>query len=122
MSIIASTYQLFTGASLVSFVLSGLWGCVLAIKGKSFRETYKLALLASHLIFASSCVLLLVLWLGQGLAKPALPLIYSLVALAVLPCVYTYLPKDQPRYRLACLALTCFFASGMVLRALQTLF
>jgi hypothetical protein len=96
-------------------------GCLLAVKGKSLGQGYQLALFASHILFASSSILLLVLWLTGSLDRPAVPLVYSLVALLVIPCVAHYLPEDEPRDHTLCIAVSCLFASGMVFRAWQTL-
>jgi hypothetical protein len=121
MRFVVTIYALSTQASVLSFFISALWGAVLMLRKRGMSDTYKLALVANHILMAVSCLLLLILsftqvWRGSGLS-----LMYSLVALAVLPCVYAYLPKQQPRYQLGSLALAALFASGMVLRALQVL-
>ena len=117
MNVVAQTYTLFNQASLLSFLVSAVWGCLLAVRGKSLGQSYQLALFASHILFASSSILLVVLWLTGSLDRPAVPLVYSLVALLVIPCVAHYLPEEQPRYRVGWIAVTCFVASWLVFRA-----
>lgn len=118
---VLTLYTLSTQASLLSFLFSAFWGGLLALRKQPISEIYKLMLVASHIIMALSCLLLVVLSLARVFPHTALSLIYSFVALVVLPCVYVYLPKDQARYQVSSLALACFFASGMVLRSLQVL-
>jgi predicted neutral ceramidase superfamily lipid hydrolase len=121
MRLVVNLYALSTQASLLSFIVSAIWGGVLALRRKPLGENYKLALVATHVITAFSSLLLIVLALTKTLPQAGLILIYTLVALAILPCVYVYLPKDQPHYRVSGLALASLFASSMVLRALQVL-
>jgi hypothetical protein len=118
---VVTMYTLSTQASLLSFLFSAFWGGVLALRKQPISETYKLILVASHIIMALSYLLLVVLALTRVLPRSGLSFIYSFVALATLPCVYAYLPEEQPRFRVSSLALACFFASGMVLRSLQVL-
>ena len=122
MNFLICLYLLTTQASLFAFLLAGLWGSILSIGNKSLGSTYKSLLLGSQLILTASCVLLTVLGLTHTMPNPQLNFIYSLVALAILPCIYSYLPKDQMRYLSTSIAISCMFISGVVMRLLQVFY
>src|SRR5262245_38265716 len=108
-------------ASVALFVLLALWGCYTAIRNGAITPNYSGALLLSQVALLGLCMLHIVLRVRGLLANYALlPLIYHLVALAVLPCARPYLNDQSPRRQALGLALSCVFTSGMVIRALHS--
>jgi hypothetical protein len=114
-------YILSAQASLLWFIASALWGSLLTIGNRPCGNTYTLALIATHITTALSILLLILLAWAQVVPHIALSLVYYFVALFIVPCIVVYVPKDKTRYQTLAIALSCLFASGMVLRSLQTL-
>ena len=115
--------RLFTASALTSLVcllVLTLWAGFFALRGTLFSRDGLLALIATHVVLALQTCLLLPIWFQGLLRQPTTTFAYAIIALAAVPCVWVYLPTAAPRQHSSSIALACLFASGMVVRALQT--
>jgi hypothetical protein len=120
--------SLLTRAFLVSGLTGILWLLVLALwaarngwRSQLCGRSWMQAWIATQIVLGVHVASTLMLFVSGGSRQITVtPLIYSLVALTVIPSVRLYLPDTLPRQHSSGVSLACLFASGMVVRTLQT--
>jgi hypothetical protein len=117
--------QVFVMGALIGFAcLIGLalWAFALSWRNIGPTRDWQLGLLGTELVLGMHLIALLMLWTQGAVREPVTAAAYTIIAMASVPSVQVYLPNDLPRQHSSWTALTCLFAVGMVIRALQTAF
>ena len=116
---IARAFTICALTNILSLLALSLWTTLHALRGQFLTRDCTLALIGVHISLAAQTVLLVPLF-GIYLREPITTIAYAITALAAIPSVWAYLPKENPRSHSSSIALACLFASAMVVRVLQT--
>ena len=117
---IARAFTIYALTNILSLLALSLWTALHALRGQFLTRDCTLALIGVHISLAAQIILLVPLCLGVHLREPITTIAYSTTALATILSVWAYLPKENPQSHSGSLALACLFASGMIVRVLQT--
>jgi hypothetical protein len=117
---IARAFTLCALTNILNLLALSLWTALHALRPQLIARDCLLALIGVHVTLAAQTVLLVPLWISGHLHEPLTTIAYAITALATIPSVWAYMPKENPRSHAGSIALACLFASGMVLRVLQT--
>jgi hypothetical protein len=120
--VIPQLFVLGALTGLVCLIALAFWAFALAWRNIRPTRDWQLGLLGTELVLATHLVALLLLWAQGALREPLTTAAYTIIAMASVPSLRAYLPDDAPRQYSSLTALTCLFAVGMLIRALQTAF
>jgi phosphatidylglycerophosphate synthase len=108
------TILLFFGALTV-------WGLVNFFRGQAVSGNYLGALAVGELLMIAEFIIgLAILIGGHRPYRPAIHILYGVVAIITLPATFAYVRGRETRFEQLIYALVCLFLCGIALRALET--
>lgn len=121
MSFIVQLHGVLSNATVLFFLLLGLWGVFRAIRKQGVDGSYMGALVIGELLFVAQAVMGIVLAFGGGApGRGIVHYIYGAFALVALPGLFAYTRGDDSNTAQWYYAVATLFLFGVATRAITT--